>query len=360
MITIQRVHKKQRYNQTSTTNKSDDCTMSRKGLIELILLMLLTFLFTGCYHKKTPSSFRIPDSIQEAQISARLEIRSDSISKQKGSKNIEWSGSRSKIDSLAFRVKHHYSQGFNFIVKSDSLILLHQQPEEAVNNMRTDSFSVKNGKEVVVADIRIMPNDKKDSIWVQIATEDYAFGWIHESRLLKQVDPADPISQFISTFSNIHLLFFLIIISIMGIGYLVRKILKKKAHIVHINDISSFYPTLLAVIVALSAAFYASIQLFAPETWREFYFHPSLNPFLSHDRSRESYYGHTSRSRSALADMLGHDLGVDSNCIHFVPNTSTALAVVLGGIMAENLRLRGAGPLWRHYGPYQGVVRSME
>lgn len=87
---------------------------------------------------------------------------------------------------------------------------------------------------------------------------------------------------------------------------------------------------------------------------------PSLNPFLSHDRSRESYYGHTSRSRSALADMLGHDLGVDSNCIHFVPNTSTALAVVLGGIMAENLRLRGAGPLWRHYGPYQGVVRSME
>ena len=29
--------------------------------------------------------------------------------------------------------------------------------------------------------------------------------------------------------------------------------------------------------------------------------------------------------------MLGHDLGVDSNCIHFVPNTSTALAVVLGG-----------------------------
>lgn len=87
---------------------------------------------------------------------------------------------------------------------------------------------------------------------------------------------------------------------------------------------------------------------------------PSLNPFLSRDRSRESYYGHTSRSRSALADMLGHDLGVDSNCIHFVPNTSTALAVVLGGIMAENLRLRGAGPLWRHYGPYQGVVRSME
>ena len=42
---------------------------------------------------------------------------------------------------------------------------------------------MKNGKEVVVADIRILPIDKQDSVWVQIATEDYAFGWIHESRL---------------------------------------------------------------------------------------------------------------------------------------------------------------------------------
>ena len=67
-----------------------------------------------------------------------------------------------------------------------------------------------------MADIRILPIDKQDSVWVQIATEDYSFGWIHESRLLKQVDPADPISQFISTFSNIHLLIFLIVISIMG------------------------------------------------------------------------------------------------------------------------------------------------
>ncbi|MBF1614011.1 MAG: zinc ribbon domain-containing protein [Prevotella sp.] len=244
-----------------------------------IFLLLLSFLFTGCYHKKTPSSFRLPDSIQEAQISRRIEAEGDSILKDKDSDDIEWSGTRSKVDSLAFRVKHHYSQGFNFIVTADSLMLLRQQPEEAVNKMETDSFAVKNGKEVVVADIRILPIDKQDSVWVQIATEDYAFGWIHESRLLKQVDPADPISQFISTFSNIHLLIFLIVISIMGVGYLARKILKKNAHIVHFNDISSFYPTLLAVIVALSAAFYASIQLFAPETWREFYFHPSLNPF---------------------------------------------------------------------------------
>ena len=279
MITNQPAPQRQEYAQASTTKKFDNCTMQRNGIIGIILLLLFSFSFTGCYHKKTPSSFRLPDSIQEAQISPRLEAGDDSVLKQNDKDQIEWSGTRSKVDSLAFRVKHHYSQGFNFVVIPDSLMLLRQQPEEAVNDMKTDSFAVKKGKEVVVADIRILPNDKQDSVWVQIATEDYAFGWIHESQLLKQVVPADPISQFISTFSNIHLLIFLIVISIMGVGYLARKILKKNAHIVHLNDISSFYPTLLAVIVALSAAFYASIQLFAPETWREFYFHPSLNPF---------------------------------------------------------------------------------
>ncbi|WP_424044094.1 zinc ribbon domain-containing protein [Prevotella denticola] len=233
----------------------------------------------GCYHKKTPSSFRLPDSIQEAQISRRLQAGGDSLLKQSDSTTDDWQGAAGSVDSLSFRVKHHYSQGFNFVVTSDSLMLIRQQPEEAVNRMETDSFAVRRGKGIVVADVRILPNDKQDSVWVEIATEDYAFGWVHERHLLKQVDPDDPISQFISTFSNIHLLIFLIIISVIAVGYLARKILKQNAHIVHFNDINSLYPTLLAVIVALSAAFYASIQLFAPETWREFYFHPSLNPF---------------------------------------------------------------------------------
>ena len=279
MLINQQALQQQEIAKASITKKSGDYFTQRSSIVGGLLLLLLSFLLTGCYHKKTPSSFSLADSIQEAQITRRLESGDDSIMKQDDKNKIEWSDSRSKVDSLAFRVKHHYSQGFNFIVTADSLMLLRQQPEEAVNKMKTDSFAVKEGKEIAVADIRILPNDKQDSVWVQIATEDFAFGWIHESRLLKQVDPADPISEFISTFSNIHLLIFLIVISIMGVGYLARKILKKNAHIVHFNDISSIYPTLLAVVVALSAAFYASIQLFAPETWREFYFHPSLNPF---------------------------------------------------------------------------------
>lgn len=246
----------------------------------MVLLLLLSLVSTSCYHKKTPSNFCLSDSIQEAQISRRILPNHDSLDLMKQADNsIEWSGTTTKLDSFAFRVKHHYSEGFNFVVSKDSLMLLRQQPEEVVNNLETDSFAVAKGKSLVVAGIRILPNDSIDSVWVRVATEDYAFGWARERQLLKKVDPDTPISQFISLFSNTHLLIFLVVISLIGVSYLMRKIMKRNANIVHFNDINSFYPTLLAIIVATSATFYASIQLFAPETWREFYFHPSLNPF---------------------------------------------------------------------------------
>ena len=182
-------------------------------------------------------------------------------------------------DSISFYDKHHYTNNYNFVVKSDSLVLLRQQPEELLSHFDTDSVVVYRHDTLVVADIRVLPADSVDSVWVQLARDQETFGWTHESTLLKKVEPDDPISQFISTFSDIHLLIFLGIIALMGSAYLMRKIAKKNAKIVHFNDIDSFYPTLLAILVASAATFYASIQLFAPETWRHFYFHPTLNPF---------------------------------------------------------------------------------
>ena len=119
-------------------------------------------------------------------------------------------------------------------------MLLRQQPEEIVNKLETDSFAVTKGKPLVVADIRILPNDTIDSVWVRVATEDSAFGWAREKQLLNAVDPDTPISQFISLFSNTHLLIFLVIISLIGLSYLMRKIMKRNANIVHFNDINSF------------------------------------------------------------------------------------------------------------------------
>ena len=123
-----------------------------------------------------------------------------------------------QLDSISFSSTHHYTNKYNFVVSSDSLMLIRQQPEEYVNHLRIDSFAVRKHCLLVVSDIRIIPQDAEDSVWVQLATEENEFGWTHESRLLPRVVPDDPISQFILIFSNTHLLIFMIVIVSYGIG----------------------------------------------------------------------------------------------------------------------------------------------
>lgn len=184
-----------------------------------------------------------------------------------------------QLDSISFSSTHHYTNKFNFVVVADSLMLIRQQPEEYVNHLTIDSFAVNKNCLLVVSDIRMIPQDSIDSVWIQLATEDNVFGWTHESNLLPKVVPDDPISLFIMTFSNVHLLVFLIVIVLIGVAYLLKKIFTNNAKIVHFNDINSPYPTALVLMVSLSASFYATIQTFMPEVWHHFYFHPSLNPF---------------------------------------------------------------------------------
>ena len=181
-------------------------------------------------------------------------------------------------DSLHFRTSHHYGINYNFIVTSDSLALKHsiQTDFEYINR---DSMMVYHDDRIVVADVSIVPDDVVDSVWIKVARDQSTMGWLHEKVLLKSVVPDDPISQFIDTFSDTHLLIFLIIIGGMSAIYYIRTLVRRKAKIVHFNDISTPYPTILAVIVASSATFYASIQMFAPDTWQHFYYNPTLNPF---------------------------------------------------------------------------------
>lgn len=191
-------------------------------------------------------------------------------------------------DSITFTSTHHYTTNYNFIVSSDSLRLFTSQPEELVSIKQidqqaevdvSDSINISKGDRIVVAEIRILPNDSIDSVWVQLARDQMTFGWIHETELLDSVVPDDPISQFISVFSDTHLLWMIILLVIIVVIYTLRIVRRKGAKIVHFNDIPSFYPTILVLIVAFAATFYATIQLFAPELWRHFYFHPTLNPF---------------------------------------------------------------------------------
>lgn len=182
-------------------------------------------------------------------------------------------------DSVSFYSAHHYSVGYNFIVRNDSLHLIVQQPEEHVSQLSTDTFSVKHSQHIAVLDIRTVPQDSIDSVWLQMISDAGEIGWIHETELLPAVMPTDPISQFIMFFSDTHLIIALIIVALIVIAYIMRTVNRRNAPLVHLRDIPSFYPTLLCITVACSATFYASLQMFGPETWRHFYYHPTLNPF---------------------------------------------------------------------------------
>ena len=158
--------------------------------IYILLLLGITMMLSSCYHRYN--------------------------SHQQHAALIEYSNKQ--LDSISFSTTHHYTNKFNFMVFKDSLVLVKQQPEELMSELPVDSFAVKKDRLLVVTDIRMVPKDSIDSVWVQLATEDNTFGWTRESKMLQQVVPADPISEFIMTFSNVHLLIFMVIIVVIAIA----------------------------------------------------------------------------------------------------------------------------------------------
>lgn len=225
--------------------------LKRKTTIWQVMLLGILLMLSSCYHRHN--------------------------SHQQHAAMVEYSDRQ--LDSISFSTTHHYTNKYNFLVFKDSLELMRQQPEEYISGLKVDTFAVKKNHLLVVTDIRMVPQDSIDSVWVQLATENNDFGWVRESKLLRRVVPDDPISEFIMTFSNVHLLIFLVVIVVIAMAYLVRKVFHSNGKIVHFNDIDSPYPVKLVLLVSISAAFYGWIQSFEPEMWRHFYFHPSLNPF---------------------------------------------------------------------------------
>lgn len=227
-----------------------------KRLVWIVCSMVLVFVLAGCYGKPTAKQGASVDYTEH-----QLDY------------------TEHQLDSLAFQTTHHYTNNYNFVVSADSLELLSQQPEEMLNDMMVDTFALKKHSRVVVADIRIIPTDSIDSVWIQLAKDQETFGWTHESEMLKKVVPDDPISQFIMIFSDVHLIIFLIFFILILSVYIIRKIGRERVPMVHFNDIDTFYPALLCITVACSATLYATIQHFEPDMWRHFYYHPTLNPF---------------------------------------------------------------------------------
>lgn len=198
---------------------------------------------------------------------------------QQGQTSDAWVPTAEQMDSISFYTTHHYTQNYNFRVTADTLRLIAQYPSEFVSEMIVDTITVRHGDILVVADIETIPSDTIDSVWVQVARDQATIGWIHESEMLPSVAPDNPISRFIDFFSDSHRLIMLAIVVLVAATYITWSLSRRNAKIVHFNDIPSPYPTLLAVLVAASAVFYSTIQLFDPDSWRHYYYHPSLNPF---------------------------------------------------------------------------------
>ena len=169
---------------------------------------------------------------------------------------------------------------YNFVLSADSLVLQEDRPMHLlIVPEQTDSFVVYKDDPLVVAQIEVIPEDSIDSIWVKVARDQVTQGWVHESKLMASVVPDDPISQGIHLFSNSHVLAAVSLLIVALIAWLLRRMKKRRFHLVHIDDIASPYPMLLCISFAAATVLYTSIQMFVPEMWARFYFHPTLNPF---------------------------------------------------------------------------------
>ena len=200
--------------------------------------------------------------------------------------NEHWDLTRQQRDSMAFSITHHYSLNYNFSIISDSLRLCSELPQPYIHNgdihvtpIRTDTFTLHRDDKIVVADIVPVKTDSTSDYWIKVAHDQETMGWISETELLKSVVPCDPISRFIHAFNNRHILAFIAILGFGAATYIYRRIHRRRIYLVHLNDIHSIYPTLFCLFTATAATLYGCLQKFVPETWAEFYFYPTLNPF---------------------------------------------------------------------------------
>ena len=178
-----------------------------------------------------------------------------------------------QIDSLEFRLTHHYTENFNFTVLADSLLLL---PGEGETSM--DTVIVRRGDPLVVAQVRhiVIPDSVAtdslhplggDYFLIKVARDQWTMGWIEEQQLLAGVVPDDTLSYALRATSG--WLTPLILVCALVLFALARRF-----------HLPILYPALLiaCALGLLLVGFY--LRHWVPEYWMEYYFHPTLNPLL--------------------------------------------------------------------------------
>ena len=286
-----------------------------KHLCHYIFVLLSVFLFAACGKKTDAVQFQADaDSLVEAKMQeaislqekneqltselsredsllARFEVSSSASDKSKQNPTTEESTDTvpkltpQQVDSVVFRLTHHYGPNFNFELKADSMILV---PREG--DLIQDTCVVRNKDLLVVAQIKrieAIDSTMEDTFLIKVAHDQTTMGWVKESELLENAVPDDPISQLIDFMTGSRAIWMSSFLGFGVIAFFFRKMRKQKMSInlselkvVDLIEMDSFYPPLLLILVACVAALYASVQNFVPEFWQEYYFHPTMNPLL--------------------------------------------------------------------------------
>ena len=175
-----------------------------------------------------------------------------------------------QVDSLEFRLSHHYTENFNFKVKADSVMLVPRDDE------LSDTCFLMEDDIIVVAQIK----DLGDTVWVKVAHDQQTMGWLMEKDLLKNAVPNDEVSIIIDWLTGTRAIWMSVFLLFGIVGFLLRRRLQHRLILFQFNEMDSIYPYMMLSLVALIAITYTGIQNFAPEFWQEYYFHPTLNPYV--------------------------------------------------------------------------------
>lgn len=174
---------------------------------------------------------------------------------------------QSQADSLAFRLKHHYTNNFNFLIKADSLLLVPRDDE------MTDTCEVYLGDVIAVAKIK----EQDDTVWVKVARDQITMGWVTEDELLASATPDDGISVIIDRLTGTRVIW---MSALLALGLVAMLIYSRRHKWNRITINGSGEALMLMLSILAVALFYTYIQTYYPEFWQEYYFHPTLNPLI--------------------------------------------------------------------------------
>ena len=234
-----------------------NCMM--KVMRPLTILLPLLFLLMSCVGGSVRENAKPSDTI--VNIVDTASVKPDSVLLNM---------SPQQIDSLVFRLTHHYSTNFNFVVKADSIMLIPREGDVS------DTCYVRDGELIAVAAV----SNHIDTLWVKVAHDQHTMGWIAESELLRHSSPDDPISEILYALSGSRGIWMSVFAAIGLSAFFVKRRKNNKLRLFSLEQMQSPYPSMLLALIALMAVLYSTVQNFVPEYWQEYYFHPSLNPLM--------------------------------------------------------------------------------